>query len=406
MDTENIRESKVMSKTKRRLFHLGIVLVIIALGGLGMVKLTASRPQLEKRKTTVPAPVVRTIKVETGPQSVRITGEGTVRPLQQINLVPQVGGKVIFVSSSLVNGGEFNKGDTLLRIDPEDYRLAVTLAEAKIKDSESKLRLLVEESAAAREEWYVHRQGGSRTDKKPPPLVTKEPQLAASRAKVEADGADLRKVLLNLERTELNAPFDGRVSQENVDIGQYVLPGQALAVLYSTDAAEIVLPLEDEDLFWFNVPGFTSGNGSGSNVTVRARVAGQDMSWQGEVVRAEGKLDERTRMINVVVRVKKPYAGKPPLVAGLFVTVDIKGRTLSDAAIIPRSALHKGNVVWVVTKDGRLSFKKVDVGRIQGERVLVRSGLKDGERLVITSLKAVTDGMVVRDVPGEGGNRQ
>jgi membrane fusion protein, multidrug efflux system len=399
------RESKVMSKTKRRLFHLGIVLVIIALGGVGMVKLTASRPQLEKRKTTVPAPVVRTIKVETGPQSVHITGEGTVRPLQQINLVPQVGGKVIFVSSSLVNGGEFNKGDTLLRIDPEDYRLAVTLAEAKIKDSESKLRLLVEESAAAREEWYVHRQGGSRTDKKPPPLVTKEPQLAAFRAKVEADGADLRKVLLNLERTELNAPFDGRVSQENVDIGQYVLPGQALAVLYSTDAAEIVLPLEDEDLFWFNVPGFTSGNGSGSNVTVRARVAGQDMSWQGEVVRAEGKLDERTRMINVVVRVNKPYAGKPPLVAGLFVTVDIKGRTLSDAAIIPRSALHKGNVVWVVTKDGRLSFKKLDVGRIQGERVLVRSGLKDGERFVITSLKAVTEGMVVRDVSGEGGNR-
>jgi membrane fusion protein, multidrug efflux system len=403
---DKIRGSKVMSKTKRRLFHFAIVLVIIALGGLGMIKLTASRPQLQKRKTTVPAPMVRTIRVETGPQQVRITGEGTVRPLQQINLVPQVGGKLIFVSSSLVNGGEFKKGDTLLRIDPEDYRLAVTLAEAKIKDSESKLSLLEEESAAAREEWYVHRKGGSGTDKEPPPLLTKEPQLAAANARVEADGADLRKALLNLERTELTAPFDGRVSQENVDIGQYVLPGQALATLYSIDAAEIVLPLEDEDLFWFNVPGFTSGNVPGSIVTVRASVAGQDMSWQGEVVRAEGKLDERTRMINLVVRVEKPYAGKPPLAAGLFVNVEIEGRTLSDAAIIPRSALHEGHVVRVVTKDGRLSFKKVDVGRIQGERVLVRSGLKDGERLVITSLKAVTDGMVVKDVSGEGGNRQ
>jgi membrane fusion protein, multidrug efflux system len=399
------RESAPMSTKKRRLFHFGIALVLIALGGLGMVKLTASRPQLEKRTTTVPAPMVRTVRVQTGPQPVLITGEGTVRPLQQINLVPQVGGKVVFVSPSLVNGGEFKKGDTLLRIDPEDYRLAVTLAEAKIKDSESKLKFLEEESAAAREEWYVHRQGGSRTDKKPPPLVTKEPQLAAAMAKMEANGADLKKALLNLERTGLTAPFDGRVSQENVDIGQYVLPGQALATLYSIDAAEIVLPLEDGDLFWFNVPGFTSGNGSGSFVTVRARVAGQDMSWQGEVVRAEGKLDERTRMINVVVRVKKPYARKPPLAAGLFVTVDIKGRRLSDAAIIPRSALHEGHVVWVVTKDGRLSFREVDVGRIQGERVLVRSGLKDGERLVITSLKAVTEGMVIRDVSGEGGNR-
>jgi len=400
------RESEPMTRKKRRLLQFVITIALIALGALGMIKLTASKTQLKKLKPAVPAPVVRTIRVETGPQQVRITGEGTVRPLQQISLVPQVGGKAVFVSSSLVNGGEFKKGDTLLRIDPEDYRLAVTLAEAKIKDSESKLSLLEEESAAAREEWYLHRQGGSRTDKKPPPLVTKEPQLAAARARVEADGADLRKVLLNLERTELNAPFDGRVSQENVDIGQYVSPGQALAVLYSTDAAEIVVPLEDEDLFWFNVPGFTSGNGSGSIVAVRARVAGQDMSWQGEVVRAEGKLDERTRMINVVVRVEKPYAKKPPLAAGLFVNVEIEGRTLSDAAIIPRSALHEGNMVRVVTKDGRLSFRKVDVGRIQGELVLVRSGLQDGERVVITLLKAVTDGMVVRDVSGEGGNRQ
>ncbi len=400
------RESKAMTRKKRRLLQFVIPIALIALGALGMNRLMASKTQLKKLKPAVPVPMVRTIGVETGPQWVRITGEGTVRPLQQINLVPQVGGKMIFVSPSLVNGGEFKKGDTLLRIDPEDYRLAVTLAEAKIKDSESKLRLQEEESAAASEEWYLHRQGGSRTNKKPPPLVIKEPQLAAARARVEADGADLRKALLSLERTELTAPFDGRVSQENVDIGQYVSPGQTLAVLYSTDAAEIVLPLEDGDLFWFNVPGFTSGNVPGSVVTVRARVAGQDMSWQGEVVRAEGKLDERTRMINVVVRVNKPYAGKPPLAAGLFVTVDIKGRRMSDAAIIPRSALHEGHVVWVVTKDGRLSFRKVDVGRIQGERVLVRSGLQNGERVVITSLKAITDGMVVRDVSGKGRNSQ
>jgi len=388
-----------MTKTKRRLFQFVITVALIGLGALGMNRLIASKTQLKKLKPSVPAPMVRVIKVETGPQSVRITGEGTVRPLRQINLVPQVGGKVLFVSSSLINGGEFKKGETLLRIDPEDYRLAVTLAEAKIKDSESKLRFVEEESDAAREEWYLHRKGGSKTNKKPPPLVTKEPQLAAARAKVEADGANLRKALLNLERTGLSAPFNCRVSQENVDIGQYVSPGQVLAVLYSTDAAEVVLPLEDEDLFWFNVPGFTSSNGPGSIVTVRARVAGQEMSWPGKVVRAEGKLDERTRMINVVVRVKKPYAKKPPLAAGLFVTVDIEGRTLPVAAVIPRSALHQGHVVWVVDNDGLLHFRNVDVARIQGDVVLVKVGLKDDEMIVISPLKAVSDGMAVRTVP-------
>jgi RND family efflux transporter MFP subunit len=218
----------------------------------------------------------------------------------------------------------------------------------------------------------------------------------AARAKLEADRTDLEKALLNLGRTKLTAPFDGRVSQENVDVGQYISPGQSLATLYSTEAAEIVLPLEDEDLLWFHVPGFTPGKGPGSLATVRARVAGRELSWSGRVVRAEGELDERTRMINVVARVEKPYAKRPPLPVGLYVTVDIKGQTVPNPAVIPRAALHQDNVVWVVDNDGRLHFRKVDVARIQDNQVMVQSGLKNGERIVITPLKAVTDGMAVR----------
>ena len=349
--------------------------------------------------------MVRTVKIKTGSQPVRIQGEGTVRPLREINLVPQVDGKVIYVSPSLVNGGEFSKGETLLRIDPVDYELAVTLAKAKVKEAESRLKLAQEEAAAAQEEWRLHRAGGSKAKIKPPPLVAKEPQLAAAQAGLEADRANLSRALLDLARTELKAPFDGRVSQENVDIGQYVSSGQALAVLYSTEAAEIVLPLENEDLFWFHVPGFTHGDGPGSGAMVRARIAGWDLTWPAKVVRTEGKLDERTRMMNVVVRVEKPYAKKPPLAVGLFVTVDIEGHPLPDGAVIPRTALRQGKLVWVVDKGGRLRFRKVDVARVHGDEVMVQDGLKDGERVVITPLKAVTDGMAVRSIPVQEGER-
>ncbi|MBW2258919.1 MAG: efflux RND transporter periplasmic adaptor subunit, partial [Deltaproteobacteria bacterium] len=112
-----------------------------------------------------------------------------------------------------------------------------------------------------------------------------------------------------------------------------------------------------------------------------------------------GKLDERTRTINVIVRVEKPYAKKPPLAVGLFVTVDIQGRTLPNAALIPRSALHEGNVVWVVDSDNRLRFREVEVGRVQGDEALVEAGLEDGEAVVTTLLKVVTDGMAVRTAP-------
>lgn len=382
--------------TKRRLFHFGIAIVLVILGVLGKWALTASKPELEKRKPPAAVPMVRTIKIQTGPQAIHVQGEGTVRPLREISLVPQVGGKVLYVSPGLVNGGEFSKGNVLVRIDPADYELAVTLAKANVKEAESLLELAKEEAAAAQEEWRLLHADGSEVDRKPPPLVAKEPQLAAARAKLEAARADLDKALLSLERTELEAPFNGRVSQESVDTGQYVSPGQALATLYSTEAAEIILPLEDENAFWFNIPGFTPGNSRGSLAVVRARIAGRERTWTGKVVRTEGKLDERTRLINVVVRVEDPYKKRPPLVVGLFVTVEIKGSVLPKAAIIPRSALHQDNMVWIVDEDGRLRFRKVDVARVQGDEALVQAGLVDGERLVITPLKAATDGMTVR----------
>jgi hypothetical protein len=104
-------------------------------------------------------------------------------------------------------------------------------------------------------------------------------------------------------------------------------------------------------------------------------------------------------MINVIIRVDKPYATRPPLAMGLFVTVEIEGRRLPKAAVIPRPALHENDVVWVVDEENRLRFRKVDVARVQGNEVVVEAGLKDGERVVITPLKAVTHGMAVRKVP-------
>jgi len=394
-----------MKSTKKRIIHVGVMLVLIGLGVVGFLALTASKPQLKRTKPPIPMPMVRVSQIKTGPQSVTVRGEGTVRPLREIQLVPQVNGKVIFASPVLVDGGEFKKDDILLRIDPLDYQLAVTLARARVKDSESRLRVAEEEAAAAKEEWRLLYQDKGVAAEDPPALVAKEPQLAAAKAKLAADKADLQKARLNLGRTELKAPFNGRVSQESVDIGQYVSSAKPLATLFSTEAAEIIIPLDDESLFWFHVPGFTPGNGPGSPVKVLARIAGRELTWSGEVVRAEGKLDERTRMVNVVVHVEKPYARKPPLVSGLFATVEIQGRTLENAAVIPRAALRANNTVWVVDGNGQLVFRRVDVARLGTHQAILRSGLEDGELVVTSGLKVVTDGMRVRIMPSDKENK-
>jgi len=390
-----------MSQTTRRITQVIIALILIALGLLGMRELKASKPQIVRREAPATTPIVKTTVIKTKDQPVLIQGEGTVRPLREINIIPQVGGKVVHISPNLVDGGDFKKGEILLRIDPVDYKLAVTLAKAKVESAQSALRMTEEEAGAAREEWRLIEGNKSGSSSKPPSLVAKEPQLDAAKAALEADRANLSMARLKLDRTVLKAPFNGRISKENVDVGQFVSPGQSLGTLYSTEAAEIVIPLESQDLYWIHVPGFTPGQGPGSEAIVKVLFGSQELTWRGRVVRATGTLDERTRMFEVIIRVEDPYGKKPPLAPGLFVRVDILGRVLKNAAFIPRSCLHDGNVCWFLDDEDRLRFRKVEIARFIGENALVQKGVEDGERLVTSPLMTVTDGMAVRTMSSE-----
>ena len=387
----------------RKITHIAATAGLIGLGAAVFLILTANKPKLEKTKPPPPVPMVRAVPVKIDTVAIPIRGEGTVRPLRQISLIPEVSGRVVFASPSLVDGGDFDRHEVLLKIDPVDYQLAVTLAEARVKDSESALQLAREEAAAAQEEWRLLNKDQPDSTA-PPPLVAKLPQLEAAEAKLAADRADLRKARLNLKRTEIRAPFDGRVIEENVGTGQYVTAGQVLANLFATEMVEIIVPLEDESLYWFDVPGFTPGEGPGSPATVKARIAGRDLSWSGRVDRAEGRLDAGTRMINVVIRVDEPYRRRPPLAVGLFVEVEISGRKLPDAAVIPRSALRENDVVWVVDDKGTLSFRTVTVARLFPDVVYLSDGLQGGEMIVTSPIKTVTDGMRVRIGRNIGGN--
>lgn len=385
-----------MSSAKRRAAHVLLTVLLVAAGALGFKALSETRQDLKRQKPEAVLPGVRVVPAPSAAGPVVIRGEGSVAPLRQVNLVPQVGGEVVHVSPSLVNGGAFDSGELLVRIDPEDYRLAVTLARAKVEDAESKLQTLQAESAAALEEWRFHRRDKG-SGGEPPPLLVKEPQLQAAKAQLAAQRAELRRAELSLERTEIHAPFNGRVSKESVDKGQVVTAGQSLATLYGTDAAEVVVPLQPEDLAWFDIPGFTNGEGPGAEAVVRGRIAGEERTWRGRVLRSEGRLDEKTRMLGVVVGVDDPYGTRPPLAVGLFVRVEILGKPLAGAVRIPRAALRQGDVAWVV-EDGRLRFRPVTVARTQGDEALVTSGLKEGDLVAVSRLDEATDDMAVRVV--------
>ncbi|HMB52050.1 MAG TPA: efflux RND transporter periplasmic adaptor subunit [Thermoanaerobaculia bacterium] len=378
------------------IFALLALLVGVAVA-VAAVKL---RPQPERRSVETPPPLVQVLRVAIEPVALDVPSQGTVEPLTESTLVAQVAGRVTAVADDFAAGAFFRAGQTLVEIDRRDYQLAVRDAEAALAQAEVGLEREQAEAAVARREWEELGRGGE-----PSPLVLRKPQLAQARAAVAAAEAAVERAGLNLQRTRLSAPFDGRVRAKLADLGQYVAPGTPLAELYSTSVAEVRLPVPQDDLAFLDVGiGWSAPRGGAApSVVLSSRLAGRLESWTGRVVRTGAEIDRETRMLDVYARVDDPLAshgGGSPLPMGLFVEAEIAGRP-ADAALLPRRALRTtgrsgDDEVMVVGEDGVLRFRRVDVLRARGERVYVGGGLEDGELVVVSRLTEAVDGMRVR----------
>ena len=373
-------------------------LLVLVLGIFAVNKMIAMRPVVETREPQLPAPLVRVIEVQ--PQNFRFTvrAQGNVVPRTETTVVPEVSGRVVYVYPSLAVGGFFEAGTTLLKIDPRDYELALAGARAEVARAQVTLEIEKAQAEVALKEWKSLGQGEAS------PLLRREPQLAQARAVLDSARASLEQMRRNLEKTEIKAPFAGRVRQKNVDIGQFVTVGAPVATIYSVDFAEVRLPLPDEELAYLNLPLSYRGDQDerkGPGVVLRATFGGKEYSWRGRIVRTEGTIDPQTRMLHAVAQVENPYGrggnpGRPPLAVGMFVEAEIKGKLSRNVFVLPRSALRGKDQVMIVDSEQRLRFRPISVLGADREQMVVDSGLESGELVSLASLDTVVDGMKVR----------
>jgi len=329
----------------------------------------------------------------------RVPTQGTVRPRTQIQLAAEVSGKVVMVSPSFDVGGFFQEGDVLFRIEPSDFAAAVTRAEAQVAEARYRLDFEEAEADVARQEWAKLGE-----EAPPSPLLLRGPQVDQARAALASAQAALDQARRDLRRTEIKAPFDGRVGEKNVDVGQFVTKGSPVARLYSVDIAEVRLPLSADQLAFVDIPLRYRDRprpDSGPVVLLYGSLGGRAHTWTGRVDRAEGEIDTRTRMLSVVAQVRDPYGrrdhdDRPPLAVGLFVEAEILGRSTNHVAILPRSALRGPNQVLIVDSENRLQFRDVNVLRADRTQAVIGAGLSDGDRVCTSPLDVVTQGMRVR----------
>lgn len=390
--------------TKSKLLKILLPLLIIIAGVVAMRLLILSRPEPQKEARENPGALVEVMTVTRGERRIEVHGTGTVQPGQEINVIPQVGGRVVEVGAGLVAGGFFRQGEVLFRIDPADYRLAVDRARAATAKAEYELASMEGQARIAREEWErLKPADGSQ----PNPLVVYEPQLKNVRASLLSAQAALAQAELDLDRTVVRAPFNAVVRSESLDLGQFLNTGSPVAVLAGTDQAEIVVPLPQQDLDWLQLPRRGEKSG-GAAVTIRLAGAAKSFEWSGRVVRTLGDVDPQGRMSRIVVAVADPYGMKsrqderPELAIGSFVEVQLQGKSLEDAAVLPASALRDNDTIWVMN-DAHLKIRQVKVLRQTREEVLIGEGLDAGDQVVLTALSGAAEGMKLRHASRQDG---
>lgn len=377
------------SKIIKILVPVGVIAVaIVAAGGL-----SGLRKPPEKKTEERPAILINAQTVEAQDLTYRIRSQGTVKPKLETSLSSEVNGRIVSVAESFVEGGFFNAGDVLVKVEPADYQTNVKAAEASLANAQAALEEEKARGRVAEEEWR------SFTDGKAPELGLRRPQLAGALANVRSAEAELERAKRDLARTEIKAPYAGMVRSRQVNLGQFISRGTVLGVIYGTDVAEVRLPVTDSDSAFVQLPGVGRTDNQPA-VTLTAVVGGEISQWQGKVVRTEGVLDERSRVIYAVAQIEDPYqranSGKVPLRFGRFVQAEIAGDSAEDVVVVPRHLLLAQQQILVVDNENQLQFRSVELERTDDRFAYVRSGFADGDRLATSAIANPLAGTTVR----------
>ena len=368
---------------KKKLYTAAVLAVGMGLGIALLVAKPKPEPKPVPEIQPLPVTVLTAVPKAT---SLDVKTQGTVEPRREIDVVAQVSGKVVAVADNFAEGGFFGAESRLVQIEDSDYRFALSRAEAKVAEAEQRLATEQGQARQARREW---RELGSHEAND---LFLRKPQLAAAKASLLAAKAERDQARLNLQRTQVLVPFEGRVQETFVDLGQYVIAGSKVAHYYGTDVVEVRLPLSDRQVALLDLPLAYQGVNAAidANVTLEAMFGGQRWQWRGTIKRTDARIDVESRMVFAVAEIAQPFqstpgSNRPPLGIGQFVQASIEGRLFDHVVHLPRSALQVDNKLWVVDEHNRLQQLPAKVLQSDGEQVVVQLEQSEPKQVVVSA---------------------
>ena len=343
------------------------------------------------------AMLVDVISVNRGSYIPTITSTGTVIPAKDILLSPRVSGEIIYVSDNFTPGGFVEKGETLLQIDPSDYKNVLQLRESELLQAEADLNIEMGRQNVALKDYQLLEDEFNLEDKS---LVLREPQMNAAKSRVEAARAAVSQAKLDLQRTAIQAPFNAHILNRSVNIGSQVSVGQELGRLVGLDVYWVELTVPLSRLKWLSFP--DSENKKGASVKIRNRTARHDEEWrEGNLHKMIGALEGQTRLARILVEIEDPLAQKTgsednsPLVIGSFVEAGVQANEIKDVFRLSRDHVRTNETVWVMV-DNKLEIRNVGVLFQDADYAYIDEGLNNDEKVVTTNLSTVTNGVSLR----------
>ena len=327
---------------------------------------------------------------------VQISSNGTTTPLTKTVLTAEVGGEVIYRSKKFAEGASVIEGEILAKIDDTDLQLQYKNALLQLANAEVQYSLQLAEAEVAKKAWDKIGDGVASD------LTLKKPQLKQAEAFLEVAKAQVSSAAKKLNKTEIIAPYAGRIQNVNIDLGTTIIPGQPVGAMYTSSEIEITLAVKDNDLQFLSIPmdGRKLNPSEQASVVIESFYKGKTQSWKGKLERVDGVIDPVTRMINLIAVFKNDFieSDKPNLPIGLFVEAKIDGITLKNIFEIPINSISEDNEVYIVNKDNQLELRELTILKKYSEFVIIKDGLKAGERIVTSKLSTASNGIKVNPV--------
>ncbi|MEM1294777.1 MAG: efflux RND transporter periplasmic adaptor subunit, partial [Verrucomicrobiota bacterium] len=315
-----------------------------------------------------------------GPYRVHFMTTGIVEAKTEIDIVPQVSGRVAEVADQFDAGGRFDGEQTLFQLEEEDLLFEVQRLEADVARAETALTIEQARGDAAVSDWK--RLG----EQQPiPSLVKREPQLREAEVNLQAAEAQYNKAKLQLARASYRLPSGGRVLESRIAEGQYLQAGVSYGKVFYFDDLEVVSSLNDQNLNWL----YSSEN---PEIVITATHLGRNVTSRGILDRRAASLNPQTRFASVRFRLQE---GAESLLPGVFVNIQILGATYEGVSQIPLSAVQQGGHLWLVDEEDRLRKHLPDILSRTPDHLAIRS-LGQASRVMVHQLPGAVEGAKVK----------